>query len=447
MRLISALTTSLLLSSLSTAAHLPKDEKLLSPLPQQPITQDETDDLAKVISSSSLLSLHRALVEVESISGNELSVGELVVSTLEAHNFSVTTQSVPDVNNASAKRWNIYAVPDATKYSSSHDSSPAKNKDKPAQPKVILSSHIDTVPPYIPYSLSRPKHSKSASDILISGRGTVDDKACVAAQIQTVLNLLSTSNSGSSSINPTDLALLFVVSEETNGSGMKFFSNSTLYTSISSNLKAVIFGEPTEGKLASGHKGISMAHIIAHGKAAHSGYPWLGHSANSMILPALLALDKLGDMAPKDGGLPRSKEFGNSTVNVGYMTGGVAANVVPKFAEARVAFRLAGGTPESIRELILGAIGKADPKGELEVDIFQGYGPVPLDTDVEGFESMVVNYGTDVPNLEVAEGVKRYLYGPGSILVAHGDDEGLTVRDMERAVVDYERLVRHALGL
>ena len=433
MRVIKALATTVLLLSSSKAAHLPKDER--STL-QHTISQDETDDLAKIISSSSLLSLHRALVEVESISGNELYAGELVISTLEAHNFTVTTQLVPDVSNASAKRWNIYATPDITKYSSS------KHDSKPAQPKVILSSHIDTVPPLIPYSLSRPKHSKSTSDILISGRGTVDDKACVAAQIQTVLNLLS-----SSSVDPRDIALLFVVSEETDGSGMKHFSDSDLYTSINSNLRAVIFGEPTEGKLAFGHKGISMAHIIAHGKAAHSGYPWLGHSATSMILPTLMVLDKLGDLLPEEGGLPRSEEFGNSTVNVGYMTGGVAANVVPKFAEARVAFRLAGGTPESVKEIILNAIRGADPKGELEVDIFQGYGPVPLDTDVEGFESIVVNYGTDVPNLEVKKEVKRYLYGPGSILVAHGDDEALTVGDLEGSVGAYEKLVRHALAL
>lgn len=441
MRVSNAFTASLLLLSLSTAAHLPKDEQLQVPQ-QHAIAQDGTDDLAGVISSSQLLSLHRALVEVGSISGNELDVGKLVASTLEAHNFTVTTQLVPDVNNASAKRWNIYATPDTTKYFSSSQGSFPGEKHKPAYPKVILSSHIDTVPPHIPYSLSRPKHFHKREDILISGRGTVDDKACVAAQIQTALNLLSTS-----SIDPTDIALLFVVSEETNGSGMKHFSDSSLYASISSNLRAVIFGEPTEGKLASGHKGISMAHIIAHGKAAHSGYPWLGKSANSMILPTLMALDKLGDLLPEDGGLPRSKEFGNSTVNVGYMTGGVAANVVPKFAEARVAFRLAGGTTESVKKTILNAISGADPKGELEVDIFQGYGPVPLDTDVKGFESMVVNYGTDVPNLEVKKGVKRYLYGPGSILVAHGDDEALTVGELERAVVDYEKLVKHALSL
>lgn len=407
---------------------------------QQTITKHS--DLSKVISASPLLSLHRDLVEIESISSNELAVGKWLVSKLEAYNFTVTTQQVDDAVNKSIKRWNLYATPNLSKYPFS-ETSPKKHGK--SNPKVMLSSHIDTVPPFIPYSLSQPNHSTKRSDILISGRGTVDDKACVAAQTIATLELLSDSDSP---INPSDIALLFVVGEETRGDGMTHFSNSKLYTSgLKSSLKGTVFGEPTDGILASGHKGISMAHIKATGKAAHSGYPWLGKSANSMILPALMVLDKLGDLLPSEGGLPRSEHFGNSTVNVGYMMGGIAANVVPAHAEAKVSFRLAGGTAESVKKIILNAISGADPNGELDVDIYQGYGPVKLDVDVPGFDSQVVNYGTDVINLEVAEGVKRYLYGPGSIQVAHGDNEALTVGEMEQAVVDYKKLVRHVLSL
>ena len=56
---------------------------------------------------------------------------------------------------------------------------------------------------------------------------------------------------------------------------------------------------------------------------------------------------------------------------------------------------------------------------------------------------MIANYGTDVPNLDGDH--PSYLYGPGSILVAHGDDEGLTIRDMEDAVEGYKRLIKHAV--
>ena len=389
-----------------------------------------------VIAASPLLTLHKLLCQVPSVSGNEAAVGEVLVSFLEAHNFTVTTQSVPPTKDK--KRYNIYATPDPSKYTSNN----ASFTRKPG-PKVLLTSHIDTVPPHIPYSISTPSPSQSRSSIRINGRGTVDDKACVASQTIATLSLLSTST-----ISATDIALLFVVSEETTGLGMAHFSNSSLYSSTNSNYKAVLFGEPTEGKLASGHKGITLLKITAEGKAAHSGYPWLGRSANSMILPALFSLDRLGELTEEEGGLPRSKKYGQSTVNVGYMQGGVAANVVPEHAEATVAFRLAGGPIEKVHGIIENAIRGADPEGLLDMVFSQpGYAPVELDCDVDGFDCLTVNYGTDVPNLEVEEGVKRYLYGPGSILVAHGANEGLTVGDLEESVKGYEKLVKHVLGM
>lgn len=167
-----------------------------------------------------------------------------------------------------------------------------------------------------------------------------------------------------------------------------------------------------------------------------------------MILPALFSLDRLGELTEEEGGLPRSKKYGQSTVNVGYMQGGVAANVVPEHAEATVAFRLAGGPIEKVHGVIENAIRGADPEGLLDMVFSQpGYAPVELDCDVDGFDCLTVNYGTDVPNLEVEEGVKRYLYGPGSILVAHGANEGLTVGDLEESVKGYEKLVKHVLGM
>ena len=57
---------------------------------------------------------------------------------------------------------------------------------------------------------------------------------------------------------------------------------------------------------------------------------------------------------------------------------------------------------------------------------------------------MIANYGTDVPNLDGDH--VRYLYGPGSILVAHGDDEGLQVKELEDAVEGYRKLILHAVN-
>lgn len=438
-------TTALLLLAGQANAYLLHD--IQEPIRAPHVGLNGHDKLSKVISSSPLLSLHRAISEVESVTDDELPVAKLIISFLEAHNFTVHTQSVPppDATNDTQARWNIYAYANPSKFEGSQAA-----RTPHASPKVLLSSHIDTVPPHIPYSLSEPKKaggdqtSASRKDILISGRGTVDDKACVAVQIQTILDLLA---NPSTKIDPHDLALLLVVGEEKRGDGMKHFSNSKLYQKTNSRYKAVLFGEPTEGKLATGHKGIFGLKVDAYGKAAHSGYPWLGRSATSMILPALLTLDRLGDIPETEGGLPRSEKFGKSTVNVGYLRGGVAGNVVPEFATADVTFRLAAGTKEEVEQIIRKAIRAADPEDLLDLEFSIGYGPISLDADVDGFETITVNYGTDIPNLELAPEVKRYLYGPGSILVAHGRNEGLTVGDLEEALEGYKSLVHHALKL
>lgn len=461
MKLQAFLTPGLLLA-------LPAVSSPLTPKPsdqQHPLSKPvSTQSLDSIIAESPLLSLHRSLCEIKGISDYEHDVGNFLVDYLTAHNFTVERQLVPldrNDNNGNSNRFNVYAYP-----SWQH-----QDQQQSGGPEIILTSHIDTVPPYIPYSLSAPdsdSHIFSRKSILISGRGTVDAKASVAAQIVAAQSHLA-------SHPDTRLGLLFVVSEETNGNGMLFFSNSSLntpYPSSSSSSSSpslamdgkrggyhtVIFGEPTERTLASGHKGIMSSVISVTGKSAHSGYPWLGSSAISRILPILSKLDKLGNIPEDQDGLPRSDKYGNSTVNIGLVNGGVASNVVPAFAEARVTFRLAGGTLQRAREAVeravLGDDDDAGKKADIKLAIHPGgYAPVDLDTDVEGFETDTMNYGTDVPHLDVTGGpdrdeptqVKRYLYGPGSIFVAHGEDEALTVGELEAGYEGYLRLVQAAV--
>ena len=198
--------------------------------------------------------------------------------------------------------------------------------------------------------------------------------------------------------------------------------------------ETVIFGEPTEGKLACGHKGAVAMHVSAKGKGGHSGYPWLGENANSMLVPALLALERME--------LPSSEKYGNSTVNIGRMEGGVAANVIAETASAELQFRIAGGGIEEVKEAVLKTVKGVDER--LEVEFSRGYGPVGCDCAVEGFGTITVNYGTDISYLHGTH--KRYLYGPGDILVAHSDHEHVLASDLENAVEGYKRIVMHALG-
>lgn len=368
-------------------------------------------------------------MQIESISSNEHNVGEFIANFLRARNFTVIKQAVTSSSRTeSQERFNIFAYPSSN------------------TPEILLTSHIDTVPPFIPYSLDTDSTTDNdPSTIRISGRGSVDAKGSVAAQIFAALDVLEQNPSA-------PLGLLFVVGEETGGDGMRAFSESSLNPAPSA-FHTVIFGEPTELALVSGHKGMLGFEIVAKGHAAHSGYPWLGRSAISAVLPALSRVDQLGNIPADKGGLPSSSKYGNTTVNIGRVEAGVAANVVPAIARADVAVRLAAGTPDEARDIVRRAVRDAtdgNPGVYAEFSTrFEGYPPQDLDTDVDGFDITTVNYGTDVPNLQIHERedgpVRRYLYGPGSIHVAHGDNEAITVGDLQEAVRGYRKLIEAAL--
>ncbi|KAI0127318.1 hypothetical protein BJ170DRAFT_581280 [Xylariales sp. AK1849] len=340
--------------------------------------------------TSPLLTLHRSLVEISSISGRERDVSDFLKEYLQGHGFTVETQDVVD------DRENILAYLGESR-----------------KTKVLLTSHIDTVPPFWPYERKSDE---------IWGRGTVDAKGSVAAQIIAVESLVDEGK-----IVEGDVALLFVVGEENSGIGMQTANDLGL------SWGTVIFGEPTELKLARGHKGGMGFTIKARGKAGHSGYPELGKNAIDMLVRGLAALQELK--------LPWSEEYGNTTVNVGSIQGGVASNVIPDEASARALVRIATGNITHIQTAIENAVHKACP--ELEIEFTAGRSVVPIDHDIEGFETIVESYGTDIPNLKGSH--KRYLYGPGTILVAHSDHEHLKVKDLETAVQGYKTLITESL--
>ncbi|KAF2084233.1 acetylornithine deacetylase-like protein [Saccharata proteae CBS 121410] len=396
-----------LLLSLALAALEAHASSAQIPLPEQ-------GHLLPLPTLHELLSLHRSLVKIESISENEYKVGWWLVSYLKENGFHVETQAVSKGERGNT-RFNILAWPGEEKFT-----------------KVLVSSHIDTVPPYIPY------HLNSTSD-MISGRGSVDAKGAAAAQITAVLSLLANS---SAPISPNDVSLLFVVGEETGGDGMRAFSNSPLNPR---NYSAVIFGEPTENKLVAGHKGNLGLNLNITGKAAHSGYPWLGVNANNVLVEALGKLIALEAGSLEHAKLPWSEKYGNTTLNIGTISGGVAGNVVAQNAGAGVTGRLAGGTPDEARKIITKALESTiqaahNAGGEVQLEwASKGYGPIDMSCDIDEFDCITVNYGTDIPWLEGDH--KKYLYGPGSILVAHSANEAIKVTDLEQAVVDYQKLI------
>lgn len=384
-----------------------------------------TSDAESIIDASPLLSLHRDLVEIESITDDEGEIGEWLAEWLEEHGFNVTLDAVPVEDDPSVERWNLYATQNPDVY-----------------PRVILTSHLDVVAPHIEYSAVRSNTSDADEDIEIYGRGTVDAKAPVAAMIYAAIELLEDGEIE----EPGDIALLFVVHEEAGGDGMAWFSDSDFYQEFYDTIEGFIFGEPTEGLLATGHKGSASLVLSANGTTAHSAYPENGVSAISLLIPALAAVDQLDALSPEDGGLPTSEKFGTSTANIGVLEAGTAANVVPGYAEASVSIRVAGGEPEDFERAINARVALFGTDPAVDVSFSFNNPPIDLEGDVDGFESGVMNYGTDIVRLDYREDVKVYLYGPGTIEVAHGVDEHVRLGDLEKSLEDYKRLVGDVLG-
>ncbi|KAL9081987.1 MAG: hypothetical protein Q9159_006834 [Coniocarpon cinnabarinum] len=400
-------------------------------------------------SLSALLALHKSLISIRSITGHEQNITTFLSTYLESRNFSVELQPVEPEPGLDAPRHNIYAYPRGC----------TRDVD------IVLTSHVDTVPPFIPYRRTQsdndetPVNDADLDDLIqrdgnalrnvtIHGRGSADDYASLSAQIFALQSLLQTQR-----IPQCSTGLLFVVSEETLGTGMKTANALNPHSNSGSKpWRAVVFGEPTDGKLAAGHKGVMGFTLRARGQGGHSGYPWLGVNANDLLLRALGSLKDVEDR----GGLPFSEKFGNTTVNVGAMRGGVAGNVIAEEAEALVTMRVAGGTVEDVRTAVEKAVedgvadmvAKAREEGKrADVRVEWGnlaYSPVATDTDVtirddDDEEEFTVNFGTDVPNLKGRH--RRYLYGPGTILVAHGDHERVSVGELMDGVRGYERVV------
>ncbi|KAI1273412.1 hypothetical protein F5Y07DRAFT_257056 [Xylaria sp. FL0933] len=391
---------------------------------QKPIDSSSSSSNNAPSYRSELVSLHKSLVEIASVTYSENAVGNFLVDYLTERDFVAELEFLPPPADNTTQpgdgkpRFNILAWPGPKRHPS---------------PKVLVSSHIDTVPPYIPYSRSDDDDDELNGDTVIAGRGSVDAKASVAAQIIAVFELLDAKR-----IDPRDVMLLFVVGEESTGDGMSYFSDTLASLDPPPDFKAAVFGEPTEGKLACGHKGFFGCTITAHGKAGHSGYPWLGKSATEVLMRGVIKV--------LDTDLGSSELFGNTTVNVGTIEGGVALNVIPEMAVARIAGRVAIGPEDDGGRIVVERVQevlRSVDEDAFEVECLNGYGTVECACDVPGFETITVNYGTDVPKLKGNH--TRYLYGPGSILVAHGKDEAIKLRDLEAGVEDFKKIILHVL--
>ena len=275
-------------------------------------------------------------------------------------------------------------------------------------PRVWFSTHMDTVPPYLPPTEDNEK---------IYGRGACDAKGIIASQITAAERLRAE--------GVEDIGLLFLVEEERTSAGAKKANEHPL----AAKCEYMVNGEPTDLDLAIGSKGTFRLKIKTRGKAAHSAYPEEGESAIEKLI------EILDDV--RNTKFPEDDFFGETTVNVGTIEGGVALNVIPPQAEAGLAIRLTTKR-EPIQKALESIIRE---RGELEV--LSCSEPVKM-LAVDGFDQKVVRFTTDIPYL--TNWGQPLLLGPGSILVAHTKDEYVLKADLERAVELYVDLARRLLN-
>src|SRR5689334_4847077 len=324
-----------------------------------------------------VVELTRQLIDIPSVTGDELAVGQFVSRCLEERGFRVERQEVaPD-------RFNVIATTDAP-------------------PRVVFSTHMDTVPPFI---------ESREDDEFIYGRGACDAKGIMAAQIFAAQRLRD------EGVN--DVGLLFTVDEELGSIGAQAANRHPL----ARECRYLINGEPTDSRLATGTKGSVRAIITTEGRAAHSAYPEAGESAIEKLL------DILDEIRACEW--PEDSFFGTTTCNIGVISGGTRPNVIADKARAELQIRV-GIDIEQVKKVLEDAVGA---RGRLEYS--SAHNPVRL-FSVDGFEQCVVRFTTDVPYL--SQWGKPLLLGPGSILDAHTDHERIAKRELADAVNLYTDL-------
>jgi acetylornithine deacetylase len=329
-----------------------------------------------------VFALTRALIDIESITGNELPVGNFLSDYLgplvERYGGRIEQMEVEP------KRSNIFA----------------QWGDELA---VTLSTHLDTVPPFF---------ASSEDDTNIYGRGACDTKGIIAALLTAAENLLVG--------GLRNFGLLFVVGEERNSAGAYRAAKTPRGS------RFLINGEPTENKLALGSKGALRCEVAATGKMAHSAYPELGDSAIHKLIEALAALRRIP--------LPVDSLLGPSTLNIGTISGGRAPNVIADEARAEILIRLVGDSAETKQAMARAVEGRAQLLEVLEI-------PALRLCALDGLDTTVVAFTTDIPAFGGTWG-EPFLIGPGSIHVAHTLQECVPKSQLIQAVQIYQDMVK-----
>ncbi len=339
-------------------------------------------------SHSDVVDLTLELCTIPSVTGTEAGVVDDLAARLTKLGAHVTRQNVGGITG----RDNLLAVAE---------------KGRPVD--LLFTTHIDTVPPFIAPTIVGDE---------IHGRGVIDAKGIAAAMIIAWQRLLARKDGAGQNV-----AVLFVVGEETNSDGAKHAAVSGFVPDV----KFFINGEPTDGLLCRAMKGVLAFQLDVKGKAAHSAYPEAGHSAVHQLI---------GDLHKLTSASWPTTEYGTTTLNVGVVDGGVAQNVIAPHASAKIMMR-----PTEDPDVILATV-RSLLTSSTSLKVLTSAPPCKLHT-VPGEDTCIVAFGSDVPHLSPIIAARHgapLLFGPGSILDAHTDHERVKLKDLDDAAVAYERM-------
>ena len=324
--------------------------------------------------------LTRALIDIDSVTPNEGPIGDYLYEYVRrpAEKYDGQIEKMPVAEG----RNNVYAAWGA--------------------PEIVFSTHMDTVPPFI---------ASSEDDENIWGRGAADTHGIAASMLKAVEALLAEGE--------RDLGVLFVVGEEVDGIGAETANRNP------PDVRYLINGEPTENRLGLGTKGALRIELEAEGKAAHSAYVELGESAIDKLLDNLESLRKIE--------WPVDEILGPGTLNIGTISGGEAANVIPDRAGASIVIRVVSDL-EQLKELAFSAF-----DDRVRATVASECPAVHLKS-LPGFETSIVKYATDIPKL--TNWGRPLLIGPGTIHVAHTLEERVPKKQLLEAVDLYRKLFK-----
>ena len=270
-------------------------------------------------------------------------------------------------------------------------------------PRIVFCSHLDTVPPYI---------EPSFTDEVIQGRGSCDAKGQVFAIVEACKRLAEEGK--------TDFGMLLLAGEETGSWGAKAFAKTEF------RAEYLVVGEPTDNCMVSASKGTKSFDLKFTGEPFHSGYPQYGVSAVDLFVEFVNALKA------KDFGM--DPVLGETTWNIGLLHSDNPQNILSPELTCRLYFRTTFVSDEAVCQWMAEAAGE-----RLAVTARGGDTPARYWT-VAGLPSKSVAFGSDAPHLK--NFTHKAICGPGSITVAHRDDEHVLVADLATAVEQYLALYR-----